>query len=126
MSDSQKTILIVDDEPDVLDYLSTFLRDNGYTTVTAGNGVDAMAKVQANRPDLITLDITMPEQSGVRFYRNLKEDDTLKTIPVIIVTGVSSDFEKFISTRKQVPPPDAYIPKPIDLDEVLKKVKELA
>ena len=125
MPNQTKTILIVDDEPDVLDYLSTFLRDNGYAIETTSDGAEAMLKVKANRPDLITLDITMPEQSGVRFYRNLKEDDALKTIPVVIITGVSGDFEKFISTRKHVPPPDGYIQKPIDLDEVLKRVKAL-
>ena len=76
-------------------------------------------------PDLVALDITMPETSGVAVYRKLREDDRLKSVPVIIITGVSDDFKKFISTRRQVPPPDGYISKPVDVDEFLKLVGQV-
>ncbi|NQU19928.1 MAG: response regulator, partial [Candidatus Nealsonbacteria bacterium] len=76
-------------------------------------------------PDLIALDITMPEKSGVAVYRRLKEDDQLKSVPVIIVTGISDDFKQFISTRRQVPPPEGYISKPVDHDDFLKMVRDL-
>ena len=76
MESEKKVVLIVDDEPDFRVYLSTFLEDNGFLTVTAKDGDEALAKVQRNRPDLITLDITMPEKSGVRFYREMKDGDT--------------------------------------------------
>jgi CheY-like chemotaxis protein len=125
MADKKK-ILIVDDEDDVCVYLSTFLEDNGYATIIARDGVEALAKVESESPDLITLDITMPEKSGVRFYRDMKEDPRRKATPIIIVTGISDDFEKFISSRKQVPPPEGYVHKPIDLDQVLKLVKQHA
>jgi CheY-like chemotaxis protein len=121
-----KTVLIIDDEQDVLTYLTALLEDNGFATVTANNGAEAMEKVKAAPPDLITLDITMPEQSGVRFYRDMKESDQYKGIPIIIITGVSGDFERFISTRKQVPPPEGYIQKPIDNDKLLELAKKLA
>jgi CheY-like chemotaxis protein len=120
-----KTVLIIDDEQDVLTYLTALLEDNGFATVTANNGAEAMEKVKAAPPDLITLDITMPEQSGVRFYRDMKESDQYKGIPIIIITGVSGDFERFISTRKQVPPPEGYIQKPIDNDKLLELAKKL-
>jgi len=126
MESEKKVVLIVDDEPDFRVYLSTFLEDNGFLTVTAKDGDEALAKVQRNRPDLITLDITMPEKSGVRFYREIKEDKGLSDIPIIIVTGVTRDFKSFISTRHEVPPPEGYVTKPIDLDEVLKLVTELS
>ena len=125
MSEEQKTILIVDDDPDICVYLSTFFQDNGYATITAKDGAEALEKVKASRPDLITLDISMPETSGVRMYRDIKESAELKDIPVIIVTGISKDFERFISTRKQVPPPEGYISKPIDQDEMLKLIEKL-
>ena len=67
----------------------------------------------------------MPEKSGVRFYRDLRENEALKHIPVIMVTGISNDFEKFISSRKQVPPPEGYMSKPIDRDKILKMIEEL-
>jgi CheY-like chemotaxis protein len=125
MAKEAKTVLIVDDEPDTLTFLSTVLQDNGYKTAVASNGEEAVEAIQASPPDLITLDITMPEKSGVAVYRFVKERDEYKHIPVIIVTGVSSEFEKFISTRRQVPPPDGYLSKPVDHSELLEKVTEL-
>jgi len=126
MGDEKKTVLIVDDDSDIRVYLSTFLEDNGYATVTACDGAEAWTQVEAKSPDLVTLDITMPEKSGVRFYRDMKEDAQRKDIPIIIVTGVTGNFEQFISTRKQVPPPDGFVQKPIDRDKVLELVKSLA
>ena len=125
MAEQKKTILIVDDEPDVLTYLSTLLEDNGYETITAEDGEVALAKLKERVPDLITLDITMPERSGVRLYRDIKESEAWKHVPVVIVTGVTKDFERFIKTRRQVPPPEGYLSKPIDQTELLAKVAEL-
>ena len=121
----KKRILIVDDEQDIRTYLSTLLEDHGYETRLARDGVEAWKQVETDTPDLITLDISMPERSGVRFYRDLKTDDRLKKIPIIVVTGVSEDFRKFISSRHQVPAPDGFIAKPIDQEEILKTVKRL-
>ena len=120
-----KTVLVVDDEPDARDFLTTVLEDNGYATVVAKDGTEAVAAIEAAPPDLVTLDITMPEKSGVAVYRRLKENDELKNIPVIIITGVSGEFERFISTRRQVPPPEGYISKPVDHEQFLKMVTEL-
>ena len=125
MAENKKTILVVDDEPDVLTFLTTLLLDNGYETMTAANGEEALDRVKEKRPDLVSLDITMPETSGVRFYRNIRESEDWKDIPVIIVTGISAEFEKFISTRKQVPPPEGYVSKPIDEKEFLELIKKL-
>ena len=122
---SQKTILIIDDEPDVLTYLSTLLEDHGYATILAKDGVEALTKLKASLPDLITLDVSMPEKSGVKLYREIKEDSRWKKIPIIIVTGVSGDFQKFISTRQQVPPPEGYLSKPINQEEILELIRKL-
>jgi CheY-like chemotaxis protein len=124
MAEGRKTILIVEDEPDTITYLSTLLEDAGYSTVAAEDGDQALEQVKTSRPDLITLDITMPNRSGVGFYRDMKTSAEWKGIPIIIVTGVTSDFEKFISTRKKVPPPEGYLSKPIDQEEMLSLVKK--
>jgi len=124
MSD-KKTILIVDDEPDTLVYFSSLLQDNGYETVTAENGDKALERVMAAKPDLITLDITMPETSGVRCYRALRENPEWRSIPVIMITGISEDFRGFISSRKQVPPPEGYLAKPIKEDDLVRMIREL-
>ena len=131
---SEKKILVVDDEADLIAYLSALLKDAGYVVVTANNGQEALDQLRAEKPDLVSLDITMPEKSGVRFYRELRSDPDLAGTPVVIVTGATStyggaggkaDFEKFISSRKKSPPPEAFFEKPIDPDAYLAKVAEL-
>jgi CheY-like chemotaxis protein len=125
-----KKILIVDDEEDILAYLGTFFRNNGYQTCTACDGQDALEKTKAENPDLVTLDIIMPKKTGVRYYREMKNDPDLKKIPIIIITAVTGygydkeGFHKFIKSRKQIPPPEGFLPKPVDTDELLKIVKK--
>jgi CheY-like chemotaxis protein len=110
----KKRILVVDDEPDLVTFLRSVLEDAGYETVAAQDGEEALAAVQQSPPDLITLDISMPRKSGVRFYREMKDSQDWKKIPIIVITGISEDFKKFISTRKQVPPPEGYLSKPVE------------
>ena len=127
----KKKILVVDDEQSVVAYLTALLQDNGYETVSAADGKLGYEMAQREKPDLITLDISMPEESGVRCYRNLKSDPDFASVPVAIVTAVTGyggkpeEFERFISTRKQVPPPDAFISKPIDQGEFLAAIAKL-
>jgi CheY-like chemotaxis protein len=125
MPDEVKTVLVVDDEPDARDFLTAVLEDNGYAVVLANDGTEAIAILEESPPDLVTLDITMPEKSGVAVYRKLKEEEELQGIPVIIITGISDDFKQFISSRRQVPPPEGYISKPVDHADFLKMVEGL-
>jgi len=120
----QKKILIIDDEEDVIRYFETFFNDNGYSVISARNGKEGFDKAVAELPDLITLDITMPEESGVRALRDLSEDMRTSNIPVFIVTGISIDFKKFISNRKNVKLM-AYFEKPVNMKLMLEKVREL-
>ena len=120
-----KKILVIDDDREMVKFLTLLLEDNGYTTVAAFDGQDGLDKVKSEQPDLVLLDITMPEKSGVRFYREVREDPELAAIPVVMVTGVAIDFKKFIHSRRQVPPPDGYIPKPVDRQELLETVARL-
>jgi CheY-like chemotaxis protein len=121
----KKTVLIIDDDPDTVTYFSSVLEDNGYATVTAENGAEGIKRVKAARPDLVTLDITMPGTSGVRCYRDLRESEEWRSIPIIIITGVSDDFRTFISSRKHVPPPDGYLAKPVEEAQLLELVRKL-
>lgn len=122
---SGEKILVIDDEQNMVSFLTMLLQDNGYTTVQASDGQQGLEQARAERPDLILLDITMPEKSGVRFYREIRGDADLKNIPVVMVTGVAIDFKKFIHSRKQVPAPDGYIPKPVDKQVLLDTIREV-
>ena len=125
MTEGSKWILVVDDEPDTLTFVSTVLEDSGFQTEQATDGEEAVRLIEKHAPDLIALDITMPERSGVSVYRFVKESERFKHIPVIIVTGISDDFQRFISTRRQVPPPEGYISKPVDPEELVSMVQQL-
>jgi CheY-like chemotaxis protein len=130
MGSDCKKVLVVDDEADVRTYLSRLFEENGFRAAFAGNGEEALQAVEKERPDLITLDLSMPQTSGVRFYQTLKSRPDLAGIPVVMVTGVtgqggSRDTERFYSTRRQVPPPDGFIAKPVDPDEMLQLARKL-
>jgi CheY-like chemotaxis protein len=124
-----KKILIIDDEPNVITYLSTLLEDNGYDICSTMNADEGYQKALEERPDLITLDLLMPDKTGIKLYKELKKDANLKDIPVIMVTGFTSeqfpmvDFKKFIYERS-IPGPEGFIEKPIDAEALLSAVQQ--
>ncbi|MCG6956159.1 MAG: response regulator [Gemmatimonadetes bacterium] len=130
-STTAKRVLVVDDEPDVLSYLEMLLRDSGYQTLTASDGAAALELARKEKPDLVTLDISMPKASGTRFYKEVKTDPELAGTPVVIVTAVTGyggdpyGYEKFLNRRSLVPPPEGFFPKPIDREAFLAAVKKL-
>ena len=121
----KKKILVVDDEKDVLAYLTTLLEDNGYETISAEDGKKGFDLAKQEKPDLITLDITMPDQSGVRTYRYYKEDDELKGIPVIIITAVGDSMRSFLKKLAGFQEPEGFMNKPIDEKELLEMISDL-
>jgi twitching motility two-component system response regulator PilH len=121
----KKKILIVEDEPDLVETLGVFFRENGYETIAAYDGHDGFIKAEKDEPDLITLDISMPGESGVKMYRNLINSGKTKNIPVIIITAAPSELKGFIKRMKSFPDPAGYFEKPVDREELLTKVKDL-
>ena len=124
----KKKVLIVDDEPEQIEFASTLLHENGYIPIGALNGVEGMKKAKAEKPDLILLDILMPERGGIGMYQDLKQDDETKNIPVVIVTAAArgGHFDEVIITQGgTLPPPDGFFEKPMNPDIVLKLVRDL-
>jgi len=127
-------ILIIDDDTDVILILSTVLRDQGYDVITAEDGITGLDMVKRERPDLILLDLMMPEKSGISLLQDIKEDKNLKEIPVIMVTGISSetgiDLESLLkrgsekADETQALRPDGYIQKPVDPVKLINVIKE--
>ena len=118
-----KKILIVDDESDARTYLEVLFQENGYETALATDGDEAMPKVREFHPDLITLDIIMPRETGVKLYRRLCKDPELKKIPVIICSGVTRYKELFARDHMTMPKPLAFVEKPFDREVLLETVK---
>ena len=112
-----KKILVVDDDPNVVYYLVGLFHDNGYETCAAHNAPEAFDVLQQEKPDLITLDIDMPEVTGPQFYRKYTKMDDLKDIPVIVISGLAKPH---LAVKKAV----AVVEKPFDRDQLLKTVKD--
>ena len=125
-----KKVLVVDDDPNLVTYLKALLEDNGYEVITAKDGNEGLVKTKKERPDTITLDLLMPEKTGIKMFRELRKDENLRNIPVIMVTGISSEYQafteftKFLSKMK-IPGPEGYLEKPIDPEGFITKIKEV-
>lgn len=116
-----KTILVVDDEPDILKEISFILEKYGFTVYTGINGQEAIDLAEKFKPDLIILDVFMPCVSGSQAGRAIKQRDSLKHIPVILLTAsIDNIEEKRIECMA-----DDYIFKPFDYQELLKKIDKL-
>ncbi len=120
-----KKILVVEDDLDTVEWLTVFFQDHGYETVAAYDGIQGLELVQSEKPDLITLDITMEKETGLKMYRKLLDDEALSHIPVVMITGISHELGSFLDRKRGMKAPAGYFEKPVDKEGLLKKVKEL-
>ncbi len=111
-----KKIMVIDDDPVIVKYLTTLLKNNGYETCSASTGVEAFDIFMEEKPDLITLDLEMPEEWGPKFYRKLTKK-LGKKVPVIVISGLSGNKYSISNAA-------AAISKPFDEKEVLSEVKK--
>ena len=86
-----KTVLVVDDEPDVRLFLQTVLEDAGFDVMQAGNGKEALERVTEKKPDVISLDLAMPKMSGLKFYKYIQKNKDRVDIPVVVITAHAKD-----------------------------------
>ncbi|MFH1113629.1 MAG: response regulator [Pseudomonadota bacterium] len=112
-----KKILVIDDEPHIVKYITAFLEDSGYETCSASNGEEGMEVLKKEKPDLVTLDLQMPGDTGTRFYRNMTKSKEFKDVPVIVISGIPG---RHLAVSK----PFAVFEKPIDRDALLDSVRQ--
>ena len=128
---SEKTVLVVDDEPDVRDFIATCLEDAGFQVKTAVDGVDALEKIEASIPDLMTLDMVMPRRSGLSLMRKLRKNDKWKEIPVIVITAhaqdefASEDVKELLGAFEAKQQPRHIMEKPITPPKLIDAVSEI-
>ena len=125
MMSRRKKILVVEDEPDISAYFETLFQDYGYDTILASNGNEGYMLAKTHMPDLITLDITMPGQSGIGTYRQYKNDPDLKKIAVVIITATNDSINSFQEKLKNFPSPEGFFPKPINPEQLIEKISAL-
>jgi len=118
MTDSGKAkILVVEDEPGLLEVLALNLRASGYQAVTAADGLEALRRFEEEKPNLVTLDLNMPTISGFRLLRLFKGSD--EKVPVIVITAFSyEEAEEVVRAGA-----DDFITKPINFDQLISKIE---
>jgi CheY-like chemotaxis protein len=122
-----KTILVVDDEPNVRDYLKMILVDAGFQVETAGDGEEALERIRERAPDFISLDLIMPRKSGHKLLFELKRDRRLSRIPVLIVTAhaqdeMGRDDLQDILDSAVMSGPGTYLEKPVHPDSYVRAI----
>ena len=118
-----RRILVADDEPDFVTYISTILEDNGATLFRAYDGEEAIEIARKEKPDLMTLDISMPGKSGIEVFDYFRKDPDLRSIPICIITG-KPELRKLIYERPENPP-EGFIDKPITEEELILDLKRI-
>jgi two-component system response regulator VicR len=116
-----KKVLVVDDEPDTLELIKLVLESAGFEAILVNNGMEALAKIDAEKLDLVLLDIMMPDMDGWDIFRKIRERNT--TIPIAILTAKAQNIDKLLGLH--VLKADDYITKPFGKNELIGKVRKL-
>ena len=143
-----KQVLIVDDSEESVVFLSEILEEHGYPYRVARNGKEAIKAMRESRPDLVLLDVMMPQKGGVAVFQDMKKDPELEKVPILIITGASEATGVDMKTGEEKPKesyaddftrrfgievrgqlqsltPEAFIEKPIDPKIIVEKIKEV-
>lgn len=113
-------ILVVDDNSELLELLRLGLKDAGFNVATAANGFEALQKARSLEPDLIVLDLVLPELDGFAVCETLRNDPATAAIPIIVLTGLSSEFTRYAGLEAGA---DQYVTKPVTPTELVSKIE---
>jgi two-component system alkaline phosphatase synthesis response regulator PhoP len=122
-----KKILLVDDDPDFVEAVSLVLKPKKFDVVTAYNGIEGLKKAMSEKPDLIVLDVMMPEKDGYAVCRELKSDPKMSHIPVLLLTAVASHVPTTRYTQEMglETEADDYLDKPVEPEVLVKRIEGL-
>ena len=122
-------VLVVDDDPDIVEYVSSFLEDEGYEVVAAVDARSALAEAERSNADVILIDVMLPGKSGLDLLVCLRRDPRWAGIPLVLVTGDDSvlkdECRSYLETHQDVRGPDHVLGKPMDRDLLLSILREL-
>lgn len=116
------SVLVVEDSPAQREMIKDLLKDSGLDVTTATNGVEAIANIQNHRPDLVVLDIVMPQMNGYEVCRRIKADPKTQNVPVVMCSSKGEEFDRYWGMKQGA---DAYIAKPFQPTELVGTVKQL-
>ena len=123
MNDTTKHILCIEDEPEMIDLIRLILGRRGFEVIGAAGGKEGLEKVRKDPPDLILLDLMMPDMDGWEVYQQIKADEKTKDIPVIVVTAKAQSIDKVLGLH--IAKVDDYIAKPFSPQDLLNSVDKV-
>jgi DNA-binding response OmpR family regulator len=115
-------ILIVDDDPDMVQLLQTSLTGAGYSVRTATSGTQALATARRSPPDLVLLDLILPEVNGFTVCEALRREPATAALPIVMITALPGEFPRMAGMEVGA---DAYLRKPFDVEELILRMEEL-
>jgi DNA-binding response OmpR family regulator len=118
-----RKVVCVEDEPEMIDLMRLILSRKGFEVIGANGGVEGLATIRREKPDLVLLDLMMPEMDGWQVYQQLKADASTTDIPVIVVTAKAQNIDKVLGLH--IAKVDDYIPKPFSLQELVDRVEKV-
>ena len=118
----RKKILVVEDDPDQLEVIRFTLKNAGFAIGTATNGIDALKKAQTVSPDLIMLDVMMPELDGFAVCKTLRGNPATASIPILMLTGLCSHISRLVAYESGA---TDYVLKPFDSEQLVSKMEKL-
>ena len=118
-----KLVVCIEDEQEMIDLVQLILGRRGFEVEGANGGLEGLEKVQQKKPDLVLLDLMMPDMDGWEVYQRMKSDEELREIPVIVVTAKAQSIDKVLGLH--IAKVDDYITKPFGPQELLESVEKI-
>lgn len=118
-----RTVVVVEDEQEMIDLIQLILSRRGFDVIGANGGLKGLNAIREHKPDLVLLDLMMPEMDGWQVYQQLKADEDTASIPVIVVTAKAQNIDKVLGLH--IAKVDDYIPKPFSLEELVERIEKV-
>jgi DNA-binding response OmpR family regulator len=118
-----RKIVCVEDEPEMIDLMQLILNRKGFEVIGAHGGIEGLETIRSVKPDLVLLDLMMPEMDGWQVYQQIKADEDTANIPVIVVTAKAQNIDKVLGLH--IAKVDDYISKPFSLQELVDRVEKV-
>ncbi len=123
MNSESKRLAYIEDEPEMIDLVRIILARRGYQVLGANGGQEGLELVRKEMPDLVLLDLMMPDMDGWDVYHQIKSDEATRSIPVIVITAKAQDIDKILGLR--VAKVEDYISKPFSPQELVERVEQV-
>jgi CheY-like chemotaxis protein len=123
MTPDSKRVVCIEDEPEMIDLVRLILGRKGFNVIGANGGIEGLETVRRMRPDLVLLDLMMPDMDGWEVYQQIKADPALRDIPVVVVTAKAQSIDKVLGLH--IAKVDDYITKPFGPQELLESVEKI-